>query len=186
MITHTHTGSRQARRAQSMKPLGTIPPHRPRWTAPGGPPPLRCSRLAPPGARPQLICSAEAEERTEMRNGRFIGRYVVRDAPQRMSDTQQPGIAKMATFYGGHVHAEHDGDEMHVFGSFSEMGQPSKRFGAEEGTSGIRSTAGDARSNAAPTHAESPAGPKTIADLQKIHDQYFAERRGRPVRVVAA
>jgi hypothetical protein len=70
---------------------------------------------------------------------------------------------------------------MHVFGSYSEMGQPSKRFGEEEGTSGITSNAGvgDARPNPreAVVHAENASGPKTIADLQKMHDQYFAAMR---------
>lgn len=114
-------------------------------------------------------------------SGRIIGKFRVHDAAG--------GMAHVATFHGEHFSGDRDGGDLKIYAHRDEHGMPVKRF-SEEGTSGIRSSVGlnDARPDprAPATDAENPAGPRTIADLQRIHDQHFAQRRGRPPRNVMA
>jgi hypothetical protein len=94
----------------------------------------------------------------------------------RMSAQDEARKTRVATFPGEHYSAEHEEGNLHVYAHTDEHGIPARRFGAEQGTSGIRSTAGDARPGRVP-HAESPLAPRTPADLRRIHEQHFAALR---------
>jgi hypothetical protein len=116
-------------------------------------------------------------------SGRYIGRYLVHDTPSRMSDAVG-GMTHIASFHGEHMTAERDGGDLKVYSHHDEHGQPVQRFGNEEGTSGIKSNAGvgDARPNprgGVVSHAENASAPRTIADLQKMHQRYFDKLAGR-------
>jgi len=110
---------------------------------------------------------------------RYIGRFAVIDGPGRRHTpvSDEAGMTRIATFPGEHYSAERDGGELHIYAHHDEHGQPAKRFGTEEGTSGIRSSAGASLDARRVPHAESTLAPKTPGDLQRIHDAYFAELR---------
>ena len=113
-------------------------------------------------------------------SGRFVGRFAVIDGPGRTHTRvhDAAGMTRIATFPGEHYSAERDGGELHIYAHHDEHGQPAKRFGREEGTTGIRSSAGSSLVDTrAGRHAENPRGPQSIADLRRIHDAYFAALR---------
>jgi len=63
------------------------------------------------------------------------------DAPRMTADGSIK--TKIASFNGSHFSAEHDTDgNMSVFAHTDEQGRPAQKFGNEEGTSGIKSSAG--------------------------------------------
>jgi hypothetical protein len=100
---------------------------------------------------------------------RFIGRFHVHDAPMRMSAQDEARKTRVATFPGEHYSAEHEDGQLHVYAHHDEHGLPARRFGAEQGTSGIRSTIGDADRRSV----------RTLAELNQVNAQFYARRPRR-------
>ena len=89
------------------------------------------------------------------------------------------GPNKLATFHGHHYSTEVRNGELHVLEHRDEKGMPAQRPDGveEEGTSGIRSSAGGSIDTRTSRHAESAGVPRTIADLVKLQNQYFEKLR---------
>jgi hypothetical protein len=83
---------------------------------------------------------------------------------------------RVATFHGSHYSAEPSNGELHVLEHRDERGMPAQRLGGD-GNSGVRPSAGSSIDVRPPRHAESVGVPRNIADLRKIHDDYFAALR---------
>src|SRR5262249_55159205 len=72
---------------------------------------------------------------------RYIGRFAVIDGvPRRTNDEARK--TRVATFPGEHYSSEFENGQLHVYAHTDEHGNPARKFGEVEGTSGIRSSAG--------------------------------------------
>jgi hypothetical protein len=95
---------------------------------------------------------------------RHVGHFSVMDgAPRRVGDTAT--MTHIGTLHGDHFSAERDGRDLKLFSNHDEYGAPAQReFPSEEGTSGIRSTAG----------AGLDAAPESLAELNAMHRRHHA------------
>jgi hypothetical protein len=72
---------------------------------------------------------------------RDTSRFAVIDGvSRRVSDEARK--TRVASFPGEHFSAEHEYGALHIYSHTDEHGNPAKKFGEPEGTSGIRSSAG--------------------------------------------
>jgi hypothetical protein len=95
--------------------------------------------------------------------GRYIGRFTCMDADsgfgRRVGDTAT--MTHIGSLHGHHFSAERDGADLKLFSAHDEYGQPALREMAEQGTSGIRSSAGD-------------AAPLSLAELNAMYAKSHA------------
>jgi hypothetical protein len=107
---------------------------------------------------------------------RFLGRYSVVDGVHRRVTTDEARKTRVASFPGEHYSAEHEDGMLHVYSHTDELGRPARKFGNEEGSSGIRSSAGSGLDTAGGV-----GGIGSIADLNALHLKYH-EGVGRIMR----
>jgi hypothetical protein len=115
-----------------------------------------------------------------MSNNRFIGRFSVIDGkakriasfPGEHFETRwyqgdEARKTRIASFPGEHYSSEVENSQLHVYSHTDEHGNPAKRFGEVEGTSGIRSTAGSGLD----TWSVGPV--RSISELNALHTKHF-------------
>jgi hypothetical protein len=119
---------------------------------------------------------------------RYLGRFSVIDGrAERIRDVEELHIhlpdlyardearkVHVATFPGHHS-AEHENGQLHIYAHVDELGNPAKKFGEPEGTSGIRSSASSGRDTGY------VGGIGSIADLNALHLKHH-EGVGRIMR----
>lgn len=103
---------------------------------------------------------------TDTSIGRFVGRFQMADGAMRRLPTPPRDNATMThigTLHGDHFSAERDGRELKLYSTTGDYGQPAQREMATEGTSGIRTTAGDARRDHGYCSDQTPASLNAMA-----------------------
>jgi hypothetical protein len=102
---------------------------------------------------------------------RFVGRFSVIDGVQRRVTTDEARKTRVATFPGEHYSSEFENGQLHVYAHTDEHGNPARKFGEVEGTSGIRSTASAAGNR---LDAAGGVGPvRSISELNAMHAKHF-------------
>jgi hypothetical protein len=74
--------------------------------------------------------------------GKNLGRFSIMDGRATRIAADEARKTKIATFPGEHYSSELENGQLHVYSHTDEHGNPAKKFGEPEGTSGIRSSAG--------------------------------------------
>ena len=104
--------------------------------------------------------------------GRRIGRFAIMDGVARRVINDEARKTRVATFPGEHYSSEFENGQLHVYAHTDEQGNPARKFGDVEGTSGIRSTASAAGNR---LDAAGGVGPvRSISELNQIHAKHFA------------
>jgi hypothetical protein len=111
---------------------------------------------------------AAKQRRTDMDRftGRRIGRFAIMDGVARRVINDEARKTRVATFPGEHYSSEFENGQLHVYAHTDEQGNPARKFGDVEGTSGIRSSAGSRLDTVGPV--------RSIAELNQMHAKHFA------------
>jgi hypothetical protein len=113
---------------------------------------------------------------------RYLGRFSVIDGRAKRLPTftgehsttrwyqiDEARKMKIATFPGEHYSSEMENGELHVYSHVDENGNPARKFGNEEGSSGIRSSAGSGLDTAGGV-----GGIGSIAELNAMNAKHYA------------
>jgi hypothetical protein len=109
-----------------------------------------------------------AAEQRKRDMDRFVGRFSVIDGVQRRVTTDEARKTRVASFPGEHFSAEHEDGQLHVYAHMDEHGNPARKFGEVEGTSGVRSTGGSG------LDAGCVGGIGSVAELNAMNAKHYA------------
>jgi hypothetical protein len=98
--------------------------------------------------------------------GKNLGRFSIMDGRATRIAADEARKTKIATFPGEHYSSELENGQLHVYSHTDEHGNPAKKFGEPEGTSGIRSSAGGG------LDAWCVGPVKSISELNALHSKH--------------